>query len=260
MSTSQFQDDSGERGGFRTVAYALRRAITGGDLRPSDRLPPIGDLARTYGTTAVTVRRALRSLEEEGLVQVVHGSGTFVADWSHHFDLLHLPSFSAAMGAPAPLSETEVRGRERVASPEAAAALGVPPRERLGMLARLRRVEGRPIVFQRSYVPPKLNAVLERYTPEQSLYALLQESTGRHPVAAEERIRPVILPGDAAAALDEPAGAPGLLAVRTTLDAAGQPLLYDEAYFSGSRVELQVRRRGPRALLHYAVIAPPEEE
>src|SRR5438874_9375286 len=97
MSTSLNHYQAGPGSGYLGIAAALRERITRGELPAGAQLPPIGELARQHATTAITARRALRALEEEGLVRVEHGVGTFVADWARGFDLL--PSFGAEMAA-----------------------------------------------------------------------------------------------------------------------------------------------------------------
>jgi GntR family transcriptional regulator, N-acetylglucosamine utilization regulator len=252
MSIS-LQHGNRQRGSYQEIAAALREQITGGMLLPSTQLPAINELAREYRTTAITIRRALRMLEEQGLVRVEHGVGTFVADWSRTFDLLLLPSFAAEMAARDLRSETEIRGCDWEAHSPAAAALGLEPGADLVRLARLRRIEGRPVAFQRSYLPQSLLEVVEAYTPDRSLYETLRDCTGRLPVAGEERLRAVSLPEDAARELEAPPGAPGWSALRTTYDGAGVPLVYDEAYFAGDRVTLRVQRRANLTLLEYEV-------
>jgi GntR family transcriptional regulator len=46
--------------------------------RPGDQLPSEPELAAAYSVSRATVREALQSLENEGIVRRVHGSGTFV--------------------------------------------------------------------------------------------------------------------------------------------------------------------------------------
>src|SRR5690349_40972 len=104
-------DNFEEAAGYPAIAQALRGSIVRGEMKAGEQLPPISALARCFGTTAITVRRALRLLEEQGLVRVEHGNGTFVADWSRAYDLPHLPSFSAEMAARELRVETVVRGR-----------------------------------------------------------------------------------------------------------------------------------------------------
>jgi DNA-binding FadR family transcriptional regulator len=58
----------------------LATAIFRGDYSPGDRLPPIRQLAKTYGVTSATCQRAIARLEEIGLLSVKQGSGMTVLD------------------------------------------------------------------------------------------------------------------------------------------------------------------------------------
>lgn len=263
--------------GYLRIAASLRSAITTGELAAGEQLPAIGELARRFQSTAITVRRALRLLEEEGLVRVRHGVGTFVADWSRHDDPLlaaeeggPLPGFAQEMAARRLTVATEVLSRARnVTRPAVARALGLEPGAPLSLLERLRRVEGLPVVFQRSYLPGRphaLGEVVERCAATDSLYSLVRELTGRAPLAAEERLRALPLPPPAAAALEALPHSPGWRSLRLTTDVAGAPLLYDEAYFPADRVEPCVTRRAGQALLRLEVLplretpVPPDPE
>ncbi len=64
---------------WRQIAGHLRDQIERGELPPGTRLPPILALAADYGVAAVTVRKALAELREEGLITSVSGWGTFVS-------------------------------------------------------------------------------------------------------------------------------------------------------------------------------------
>ncbi|MGV3722123.1 MAG: GntR family transcriptional regulator [Actinomycetota bacterium] len=254
MSTS-LQGLAASRG-FNAIADSLRRALLAGDVTPGEQLSPIGEMARQYGATAITVRRALRALEEEGLVRVEHGVGTFAADWSRQFDTLHLPSFAAEMAARDLRPQTEVRNRLLDARrAEAALALGQPAEAPVHVLTRRRRVGGAPVALQHSYLSAALRGVVEEYAPERSLYEMVREATGRAPLAAEETVRAVLLTDEAARDLEVTAPAVGWVAVRTTSDALGQPLVYDEAFFPSERVEIQVHRHAGVTQLEYRILA-----
>jgi len=64
--------------GSADIAALLRREISTGALHPYDRLPPERQLAQTYNVARGTVRGALIQLEQEGLVEIRAGSGTYV--------------------------------------------------------------------------------------------------------------------------------------------------------------------------------------
>jgi GntR family transcriptional repressor for pyruvate dehydrogenase complex len=61
----------------QVVSY-VRTLITGGRLRPGDRLPAERDLAVQIGVSRPTVRAGLRALAAMGVVQSRHGSGTYI--------------------------------------------------------------------------------------------------------------------------------------------------------------------------------------
>jgi len=64
------------------VKDLLRKAMWDGDLKPGDRLPSEGEIARELGVSKVTVREALRELESDGIIEKRRGmyGGSFVAE------------------------------------------------------------------------------------------------------------------------------------------------------------------------------------
>jgi len=62
------------------VADDLRAEMHSGGLRPGDKLPGEAEMANVYGVSRDTIRRATSELSEEGLLVILHGRGTFVAE------------------------------------------------------------------------------------------------------------------------------------------------------------------------------------
>jgi GntR family transcriptional regulator len=60
------------------VAAEIRRAITDGEAKPGERLPPAKDLAAVLGVNTNTVLRALRQLRDERLLEFRRGRGVTV--------------------------------------------------------------------------------------------------------------------------------------------------------------------------------------
>ena len=63
---------------YRAIAAALRARIEAGELRPGEQVPSAATLTRTYDVSRNTALRALRLLQDEGLVRVERGWGSFV--------------------------------------------------------------------------------------------------------------------------------------------------------------------------------------
>jgi len=58
----------------------VRHAIETGALRPGDQLPGIRPLAEELVINPNTVAKAYRELEHEGIIELRHGAGAFVAN------------------------------------------------------------------------------------------------------------------------------------------------------------------------------------
>src|ERR1700684_175332 len=59
--------------------WALSAQIRDGRLEPGEQLPTLRELAEQTGLNVNTVRAVYRRLEQRGLIDSQHGSGTFVA-------------------------------------------------------------------------------------------------------------------------------------------------------------------------------------
>ena len=61
----------------------VRHAIETGALRPGDQLPPIRKVAEDLVINPNTVAKVYRELEHEGVIELRHGAGAFVAEAAH---------------------------------------------------------------------------------------------------------------------------------------------------------------------------------
>ncbi|MGW2582200.1 GntR family transcriptional regulator [Streptomyces virginiae] len=64
----------------REIAARLRDEIATGTFGPGDRLPGGRAYAQKLGVSLMTVQSAYAQLQEDGLVEGVSGSGTYVRD------------------------------------------------------------------------------------------------------------------------------------------------------------------------------------
>ena len=63
---------------YKQLAARIRAAIAAGEYAPDDQLPSLKRLAQETGLAQGTVQKAIRLLEDEGLVYTVNGRGSFV--------------------------------------------------------------------------------------------------------------------------------------------------------------------------------------
>lgn len=75
---------------YQSVAEQIARSVAAGDYKPGERLPSERELSQSYSVSRPTVREAIIALELDGLVEVRHASGVYVAqDAKRHKPVQH---------------------------------------------------------------------------------------------------------------------------------------------------------------------------
>ena len=64
---------------YEQITDQIKTLIRGGELKENDNLPSVRVLSRDLRISALTVKKAYDSLEEDGFTVTVHGKGTYVA-------------------------------------------------------------------------------------------------------------------------------------------------------------------------------------
>src|SRR6201991_4510733 len=84
---------------WRLVADGIERGIAEGRFAPGEKLPGEMEIAETYRVNRHTVRRALATLADRGLVRAERGSGTYVESQRLAYPLRSRTRFSEIVGA-----------------------------------------------------------------------------------------------------------------------------------------------------------------
>lgn len=236
---------------YRSIAAVLRARIVGGEWSAGERLPSQRELAGSFGVTLMTLRQALSALEADGLVRAERGRGTFVADRPVEVSLSNLSSFADQLARDGVALDTEVLDVTHVDEAPADVAAALSCDMPLRRIRRLRRIDGRPVSLQSSWFEAAIP--VDRGLGE-SLYAAIEEATGRAVTEAHERLTAVALTPEAAALLDARVGGPAIRSIRTSLDQFGRAFLHDDALLVGGRSSITAHRTSSRLDLRYGVM------
>ena len=189
--------------------------------------------------TLVTLRQALRELEDDGLLSQQPGRGTFVAEPRAAYRLDSLRGFAEDLRAQGQTVSTQILSQAVrrpplwVTSPLGGAT------GRFLRLERLRLVAGRPAVHQLSWI--RGDALAATDFSGTSLYAVLAD----HGVVvhrASETVRPGVLDEETAGLLGRPAGTPVFVSDRITYGLDDAPLVFDRATILGNALEIRTER------------------
>lgn len=208
---------------WHQTEQALRELILRGNLQDGDQFPNENRLTELLGVSRITLRHALRRLEESGHLRREHGRGTFVRRSTIVAGIRGLTSFTQEMAILG--EEVGTRGTsadEVTADDEVADALGAEPGTKVIKLRRVRLADGNPIGVQTSFLPAERVPGFLPVTGElSSLYDLLGSRWGIVPQSAEELYRVGEVSPEDAEDLAVAAGSPAFEVRRTTSDAKG---------------------------------------
>lgn len=212
------------------IREELATAIEAGRLR--ERLPSEAELAADYGVARMTVRQALSGLVDDGLVQRRRGVGTFVVRGARRRDMRRLTGFSDDMRADGLRVETRMLQQRIVPVPgDVEKALELVAPAHVTHLARLRLVDGEPMIVQHSWVPSELFPDLWREPLEDdSLYATLRRRYGVTLRRADQRIAAEAAGREVAEILGVRPGSPLLRVERVTRDAGNRAVEFARSW------------------------------
>ena len=216
----------------------LRHQIHAGTY--DDRLPGETELATEFSMSRNTIREALTTLKNEGLIERGPKVGTHVAQrkYDHGLDtLLGLKETFKSYGE----VRNEVRAAMAVSAPPTVAQrLCLEPGQQVVFVERLRYLGGLPLSLDVTYLEPEIGTqVLTHSLESNDIFALIEELTGRRLGAASLALEAIPADAHSAAALQLPDGAPLLMLERLTSLDDGRPVDLEYIRMRGDRITMR---------------------
>ncbi|BET46669.1 MULTISPECIES: myo-inositol degradation transcriptional regulator [Streptomyces] len=220
------------------LSQQLEAAIEHGALTPGSLLGNEIELAARLGLSRPTVRQAIQSLVDKGLLVRRRGVGTQVVH-SKVRRPLELSSLFDDLEAAGQRPATKVLVNTVVpAAAEIAAALGVAEDSEVHRIERLRLTHGEPMAYLCNYLPPGLVELDTGQLEATGLYRLMR-AAGITLHSARQSIGARAATTSEAERLGEDAGAPLLTMERTTFDDTGRAVEFGTHTYRPSRYSFE---------------------
>lgn len=243
-----------DRHGSATVHQQLSELLRAQvmQLKPGSQLPTEHRLAASHRVSRTTVRRAVQSLVDEGLLIRHQGKGTFVAPQRIVHPLDQLRPFVSIFTAAGILPTGRVLEYRWVASADIPSELPTMDTGAL-LVRRLYLLADAPQAMAEIYVPDPLGQQISRdEIEEHPIYQVLQDRLGVNLGGATVSLRSLPAARDLAAHLELELGSPLLVMQRATYD--NQERLVECALYHlpADKFELQltVPARRPQAVAY----------
>lgn len=221
--------------------------IASGAVQAGERLPTEAVLCERYGVSRITVRAALRSLQDAGLIDVRQGLGSTVLPQSETITsgldrLCSFETFARDAGRAADSSQLEVE--ELPADDEVARRLAVEPGTRVLVVRRVKLSANVPVGWIIDYVPVD---VLSPQTLMAEFAGSVLDVLLAHPTLNVEYsdcdVVPVVLDEEIARRLAVEPGSAALYLDEQTCTRQGRIVNWSRAWLLPEHLRFCLRRR-----------------
>jgi GntR family phosphonate transport system transcriptional regulator len=232
---------------WKQIADQISRLIASGEFDDTGMVPPEMALAEKFGVNRHTVRSAIASLAEEGLLKRVQGRGTLIEKREKLvFPISRRTRFSEGLGRQAAEMSINLIGSDEIeATPEIAAALRITESAPVLQLRTIGAADGQPVSTATSHFDklrfPEMALLVECHHSVTKAFAaqgvadyvrVSTEVTGRTATAQE------------ASRLKLPPGAVVLVAQSINADLEGRPIQYSRTVFAADKISLRLDTPG----------------
>ncbi len=207
---------------YAALATALRARVVKGEWPPGSALPAEQTLATEHGVALGTLRRALELMADQGIIERLHGRGTFVRAGMTGATMMRFFRFGEGTGE---VPSSRIVARQVLLAPaDVARRLGLTRGDTALRLQRVRALAGQPCVFEEIWLPL---AVFQPLAEDDTaawgdlLYPMFAERCGVHVHRVVDEISFSALTSAQARQLSLPAGHPCALVTRNAYDLAG---------------------------------------
>jgi GntR family transcriptional regulator len=213
---------------YLQIKALLEDRLDAREWRPGEAIPSEIELARRFGVSQGTARKAVDALAADNLVVRRQGKGTFVATHTEErtslFRFLRIRSNAGEDIAP---TSRLLDVRRAKAAADIARLLGLKLGDPVLVLRRVLEYDGEPVVLDEITLPAVLFKGLTkaRYDAYRgSMYAFFESQFGVRMLKAQEKIRAVPADPGTAAILGVIPGTPLLAVDRVTLTYGDRPV------------------------------------
>ena len=227
----------------------LRRRILEGDFPMEAPLPSEEALGQEYEVSRITVRQALASLEQEGLILRKRGKGTFLAGRAISLKKPKLTGSIEDLILMGMQTSTKILSVSIIEAPENIRnRMELGAGEQVHRIEKVRSVEKNPFSYVINYLPSdigeKINMDRLKIKP---LLMVLEEDLGIRVNGADQTIEATVADALVAPLLDIRVGDPLLKVERTVYDVKGKPVEYVSVLYRADKYLFNVKLKRKRS-------------
>lgn len=162
---------------YEQIKAGIKELIKTNNLKAGDKIPNESELCELFDVSRITIRRAIKELGEEGIIEVIRGKGTFVRASKKDLHLLNLKGFTEGLSTEENNIEKEILQKQIISSDSELSKIFSPEQTEFVELVRLVKDAEGPFSVDYAYLP------LDVYP---GIYELLDDSVSTFKLIREK--------------------------------------------------------------------------
>lgn len=228
---------------YLQIHNALKQKIERGEYKLGDKIPAERELAVEFGVSRMTLRQAVQTLADEGVLDRRVGDGTYVANEKVQEKMSGITSFTELMKAQGKIATNKVISYHNDVQPTLSEVeqLKLKANETVLRMERIRYGNDEPISLETATIPSRLVVGLQREEITAGLYNALK-SNGYTIGHAQQTVMAQLATEKTAEYLDIKRGDAILHLRQISFLDNGQPFEYVRTHYVGSRFEFYLEK------------------
>ena len=221
------------------VAETLRRRIMTDEYMEDSLIPPVPELEKEFSVSNITIRKALETLTQDGLLRRKRGVGTIVQKCERDLVVFELfGDFKRLVRSIEDLPvELEILEMNVIPCPHyVSKMLSVGTDTQILRVKKLRKHGGKPLSFYLHYTDPSLfKKITKEKAEEKTFVALYEEVTKTKLTSLKQRIESVVADIDLSTVLQVRFGLPLFFTENLYMTEGNKPVILTQNYYRGDK-------------------------
>lgn len=226
---------------YEQVKMEIIELINSKNLRHGEKIPTESELGELFNVSRITIRRAIKELVEEGIIEVIRGKGTFVKAEKKHIHLLNLKGYTEGLNTEENNIEKEILFNEKIKDEsEISKVFSYKYNEFVKLVRVVKDSEG-PFSIDYAYLPLSLYPDIdELFTNNVSTFEIMKTKYNVEFTKVEKEFEYIQPSQEICRNLGISRMSPVILVKKVIYGSDHLPLHYSKYYLIGDRVKFYI--------------------
>lgn len=226
---------------YEQIKAGIKELIKTNNLKPGDKIPNESELCGIFDVSRITIRRAIKELGEEGVIEVIRGKGTFVRASKKDLHLLNLKGFTEGLSTEENNIVKEILHKGIITDDgEISKAFAHEQSEFVELVRLVKDAEG-PFSVDYAYLPLNIYPGIQDLLDDSvSTFAVIRETYKVPFIKVKKEIEYVHPPAELCKYLGINKTSSVILVKKIIYGPDGAPVHYSKYYMVGERVKFYI--------------------